>query len=320
MRDIAVIGAGTMGHALALVFALGGNRVRLTDSSPETLARARPLMHSALATLIEGEEAPPGFDAASLDRVVSIHPELEDTVAGAGIVVEAIVEHPGAKRVLFQELDRLLRGGTIIASNTSYLDVFPLIPARRQSYSLIAHWYTPPYLVDLVDLVPGPRTDAGVLESMRGLVAGMGKQPVVFEKFLSGYVANRLQSALTLEINRLLDEGVATPEQIDRSIIHGLALRLPVLGHLMKADFTGLPMMQLALANRTYEPPPPTGASATLDLLLAAGRTGAMAGRGYYDWEGRAPEDLFRERDRKLIAIRKAMRQAGSMLEHARPG
>jgi 3-hydroxybutyryl-CoA dehydrogenase len=315
VTSIAVIGAGTMGHALALVFALGGHQVRLTDSNAATLERAPRLMRAALATLIEGGVAPAGFDAAKLAAQVTTHADLAETVAGAGIVVEAIVEHPGAKRVLFAELDKILRGGTIIASNTSYLDVFPLIPERRQTFAIIAHWYSPPYLVDLVDIVPGPRTDASVVAAVRDLVVALGKEPVVFEKFISGYVANRLQSALTLEVNRLLDEGIATPEQIDRSIIHGLALRLPVLGHVMKADFTGLPMLQLALGNRTYTPPEPTGASATLDLLLAAGRTGAMSGRGYYDWGGRTPEELFRERDRKLIAIRKAMREAGSMLE-----
>lgn len=320
MTDIAVIGAGTMGHALALVFALGGHRVRLTDSDAATLERAPGLMRAALETLIEGEEAPAGFGPAELADAVSTHTSLAETVAGAGIVVEAIVERAAAKRILFAELDQLLRGGTIIASNTSYLDVFPLLPERRQTFALIAHWYTPPYLVDLVDLVPGPRTDPSVVGKMRELVAAMGKQPVVFDKFISGYVANRLQSALSLEVNRLLDEGIATPEQIDRSIIHGLALRLPVLGHLMKADFTGLQMTQLALANRTYEPPPPLGHSATLDLLLAAGRSGAMSGRGYYDWGEAKPEELFRARDRKLIAIRRAMRAAGSMLEMTRGG
>jgi 3-hydroxybutyryl-CoA dehydrogenase len=315
VTSIAVIGAGTMGHALALVFALGGHRVRLTDSSPAALERAPGLMRSALETLVEGGEAPAGFDAARLSDLVTTHADLAETVAGAGIVVEAIVEHPGAKRVLFAELDKHLRGGTIIASNTSYLDVFPLIPERRQTFSIIAHWYTPPYLVDLVDIVPGPRTDPSVVAAMRDIVAAMGREPVVFEKFISGYVANRLQSALSLEVNRLIDEGIATAEQIDRSIIHGLALRLPVLGHVMKADFTGLPMIQHALANRTYTPPEPKGASATLDLLLAAGRTGAMSGRGYYDWGGRSPEELFRQRDRKLIAIRRAMREARSMLD-----
>lgn len=310
-----MLGAGTMGHALALVFALGGHRVRLTDSSAATLARAPALMRAALETLIEGGEAPDGFDAARLDAAISTHASLPDTVRGAAIVVEAIVERPEAKQALYAELDAMLPEATIIASNTSYLDVFPLIPERRQAQALIAHWYTPPYLVDLVDIVPGPNTDPMVVATLRDLVAAMGKQPVVFEKFISGYVANRLQSALSLEVNRLIDEGIATPEQIDLSVIHGLALRLPVLGHLMKADFTGLPMARNALANRTYTPPAARETSPTLEGLLAEGRTGAMSGRGYYDWGGKSPEDLFRARDRKLIAIRRAMREAGSMLE-----
>lgn len=310
-----MLGAGTMGHALALVFALGGHRVRLTDSSAATLARAPALMRAALETLIEGGEAPDGFDAARLDAAISTHASLPDTVRGAAIVVEAIVERPDAKQALYAELDAMLPEATIIASNTSYLDVFPLIPERRQAQALIAHWYTPPYLVDLVDIVPGPNTDPMVVATLRDLVAAMGKQPVVFGKFISGYVANRLQSALSLEVNRLIDEGIATPEQIDLSVIHGLALRLPVLGHLMKADFTGLPMARNALANRTYTPPAARETSPTLEGLLAEGRTGAMSGRGYYDWGGKSPEDLFRARDRKLIAIRRAMREAGSMLE-----
>jgi 3-hydroxybutyryl-CoA dehydrogenase len=315
MTDIAVLGAGTMGHALALVFALGGHRVRLTDNDAATLARAPGLMQAALATLREGNEAPSAFDGAALDAAVSCHASLQETVAGAAIVVEAIVEKPEAKRALFIALDELLPEGTIIASNTSYLDPFALLPARRQAHAAIAHWYTPPYLVDLVDIVPGPATDPAVITTLVNLVTALGKQPVVFEKFLSGYIANRLQSALALEIYRLLDDGLATAEQIDRSIIHGLALRLPVLGQLMKADFTGLPMSALALANRTYEPPSPQGSSATLDRALAKGRTGVMAGAGLFDWGGRAPSDLFRERDRKLIAIKRAMREAGSMLD-----
>lgn len=315
MTTIAVLGAGTMGHALALVFAMGGHRVRLTDSNPATLAAAPGLMRAARATLAEGGEAPSGFDAAALDRAVSTHASLAEAIEGAAIVVEAIVERTDAKRALYAELDRLLPDDVILASNTSYLDVFALIPPRRQKRALIAHWYTPPYLVDLVDLVRGPETDPAVVETVHALVTALGKEPVLFNSFISGYVANRLQSALTLEVNRLLDEGICTPEQIDRSIIHGLALRLPVLGHVMKADFTGLPMLQLAVANRTYIPPEPKGESPTLDRLVAAGRTGAMSGRGYFDWGGRSPEELFRARDRKLIAIRKAMRSAGSMLE-----
>ena len=307
---VAIIGAGIMGHALALVFALGGHRVRLTDRDPAALERAPGLMRAALATLVEAGEAQ-SWTPKRLDEAVSTHGALAETVADAELAVEAIVEKPEAKRAVFAELDALMPGNAILASNTSHLDIFPLVPERRQAGTLIAHWYTPPYLIDLVDIVAGPRTDPAVVETVRDLVARMGQKPIVLKRFVPGYIANRIQSAITLEVLRLLDEDVATPREIDDSIIHGLGLRLALLGHLAKADFTGLELSRQALANRSYDPPVPTGRSETLDALVAAGRTGVQAGRGYFDWGGRSPEDLFRERDRKLLALKRALREIG---------
>ncbi|HET6183079.1 MAG TPA: 3-hydroxyacyl-CoA dehydrogenase family protein [Acetobacteraceae bacterium] len=311
MTQVAVVGAGLMGHAIALVYALNGHEVRLTDSSAETLARAPGLMAGALETLIEAGEEKPEQRA----RVAAVRclPDLAATVGGAEVVVEAISERPEAKRALYSELDGLMADQAILASNTSYLDIFPLVPARRQARAIIAHWYTPPYLVDLVDVVPGPSTDPAIVAAVRDLHASMGKHPVVFRKFVQGYVANRLQAAIGLEVDRLLDEGLVTPRDIDQSVIHGIALRLPILAVLAKADFTGLPLLRDALANRTYTPPEVKGRSETLDRLLAEGRTGVMAGKGYFDWGERSPEELFRERDRKLLALKRALRAIGPL-------
>ena len=193
--------------------------------------------------------------------------------------------------------------------NTSHLDVFPLVPERRQARCLIAHWYTPPYVIDLVDLAPGPATTPEVMQTMRALYDGFGKAPIVFDSLVSGYIANRLQSAMNLEIFRLLDEGRATAHDIDASIRHGLALRLATLGHLKKTDYTGLEMARRALANRTYTPPTPTGHSRILDDLIAAGRTGVMAGAGFYDYGDTAPAELFRRRDVKLLRLKKALQE-----------
>lgn len=312
MSRVAVLGAGTMGHALALVFALGGHSVRLTDSSPETLAKAQGLMEKALATLAAAGEAE-GWTSAHLAQAVTRHDSLADCVEGAELIVEAIVENPDAKRTLYARLDAAAPAEAIIASNTSYLDIFPLMPAARQRRTLIAHWYTPPYLVDLVDIVGGPQTDPAAIETVRAMVAAMGKQPIVMRKFVPGYIANRLQSAIGLEVQQLLDEGVATPGEIDAAIIHGIALRLPILGVLAKADFTGLPMMQHALRNRMYTPPEVRGRSESLEALVAAGKTGVMSGAGFYDWGGKDPATLFEERDRRLLALRKALREIGTM-------
>ena len=313
MTDVAVVGAGLMGHALALVFALGGHRVRLTDNDAETLARAPGLMATALATLAEAGEADGTWNRQRLANAVRCVASLADTVKGATLVVEAVVERPEVKRTLYGQLETLMEPEAILASNTSNLDIFPLVPAGLQARTIIAHWYTPPYLCDLVDLCPGPATDPAAIATVRDIVAAMGKAPVVFKQMVQGYVANRLQAAMQLEVHRLLDDGLVTPRDIDDSVLHGLALRIPILGIMAKADFTGLLLMQQGIRNRSYTPPAPRERSETLDALIAEGRSGVMAGKGYFDWGDRSPEELFRERDRKLLALKQAWRAIGPM-------
>jgi 3-hydroxybutyryl-CoA dehydrogenase len=313
MADVAVVGAGLMGHALALVFALGGHQVRLTDNNAETLQRAPGLMATALTTLAEASEVDGTWNRQRLAKAVHCVPSLADTVKGASIVIEAVVERPDAKRALYGQLQSLMEPGAILASNTSNLDIFPLVPDALQERTIIAHWYTPPYLCDLVDLCPGPATSPGAVETVRDMVKAMGKVPVVFKQMVQGYVSNRLQAAMQLEVYRLLDEGLVTPKDIDDSVLHGLALRIPILGIMAKADFTGLPLMQQGMQNRSYTPPEPQDHSETLDKLIAAGRTGVMTGKGYFDWGDRSPEELFQERDRKLLALKQALRAIGPM-------
>jgi 3-hydroxybutyryl-CoA dehydrogenase len=313
MSEIAVLGAGLMGHGIALVLALGGHAVRLTDGSDAVLDRVPGLIAAAVETLHEAGALDRTETAEAVTARIRRSGDLAETVAGAELVIEAITENPEAKRALFAELDRLCPPETILASNTSYLDVFPLIPAARLRRAVIAHWYTPPYIVDLVDVVPGPETDPEVVGFIRDLVLGLGQVPIVLQRFVPGYIANRIQQAISAEVYRLLDEGVASPREIDDAIIHGLALRIPVLGHLAKADFTGLELQRHALRNGTYQPPPPRSRSDILDRLCEEGRTGVMAGRGYFDWSGRSPEELFRERDRKLLALKQAMKRVGRM-------
>ena len=243
MTEVTVVGAGLMGHALALVYVLGGHNVRLTDSDATTLRLAPQRMELALGSLRDGGEVADTWTAARLAASLRISPTLEEAVHETEIVIEAIIEEPGAKRQLYAELAGLMSSEAILASNTSHLDVFPLIPASLQRRSLITHWYSPPYLIDLVDVVGGPHTDPAVIEEACATIVALGKQPLVFARFVPGYVANRIQAAISQEVYQLLDEGLVTPQEIDHSIIHGLALRFLVLGHLAKADFTGLPLM-----------------------------------------------------------------------------
>lgn len=303
IQRIAVIGAGTMGHALALVHALGGCRVSLFDSNPDVLRRAPGMIGAACATLREAGSISAVEERAAQDRI-ALAGSLADAVRDAELIVEAVVEKAEIKRAVFEEIDRLAPADAIIASNTSYLDVFPLIPEARQRHAAIAHWYTPPYIVDLVDLAPGPRTDDEIIPALKALYEGFGKAPVVFERLIPGYIANRLQAALNLECLRMIDAFGVSAEDIDYSIRHGLIDRLVVLGHMRKMDYTGLEMVRNGIAGRTYQPPVNTGESPVLDRLIEAGRSGVRAGAGFYDYGGASAEELFQERDLRLLRLK----------------
>lgn len=311
---VAVVGAGTMGHAIALVFALGGHRVRLTDTHAPTLARALGLMNSALETLGEAGEVPAAIREKGIGQAVRLCDTLADAVTGADLVIEAIIETVEAKAALFAQLETLMAKDAILASNTSQLDIFPIVPEALKARTLIAHWYTPPYLVDLIDVVGGPKSDPAAVEFVRATLAAMGKAPLVFTKFVPGYIANRIQAAIAAEVYSLLDAGLVTPEEVDLSVIHGLALRLPVIAVLAKADFTGLPLVNTVLTNGSYTPPPPPTQSPALDKLVAEGRTGVMAGKGFFDWGDHTPAELFRERDRRLLQLKQALRGIKPMM------
>lgn len=304
--EVAILGAGTMGHALALVHALGGCSVRLQDVSPEVLEGAPGLIGAAFRTLVAagvcGEE-----DARLAESRIARTADLGQAVAGADLVVEAVFEDTDVKREVFARAHQAAPEQAVFASNTSYLDVFPLMPTARAGRAMIVHWYTPPYIIDLVDVVPGPETEPQLIQDMRDFLVGLGKKPIVLQAYIPGFIANRLQSALSLEIYALLDDGVATAADIDASIRHGLAARLALFGQLMKADYAGLGLVRQSLANRAYWPPEVRGHCRTVDELVAAGRTGVMAGAGFYDYGGRSPVELFEERDRKLLALKKAI-------------
>lgn len=307
IQQVGIIGAGTMGHALALVHALGGCRVKLQDISTETLENAPGLIKAACDSLVDAKDIDEKAAADARSRITYTS-SLPEAASDVDLVVEAVVEKPDIKIDVFKTIDAAARDDAIIASNTSYLDIFPLVPAARQSRTLIAHWYTPPYIIDLVDIAAGPETAPEVLKTIEDLYSGFGKEPILFERLIPGYIANRLQAALNLECLRMIDEGWVSHVDIDRSIQHGLASRLATLGHMKKMDYTDLRMTQNGLASRMYIPPENKGGSPTLSRMIEDGQTGVRAGHGFYDYSGSSPEELFKIRDAKLLKLKHFMK------------
>ena len=304
MEKIAIIGAGTMGHCFAMLFAQGGHQVFLHDISEEILERARRLISANLETMAQEEVFDLKERPAVEDRI-KCTTDLAQAVAGADLVIEAIIEDVQAKKELFSRLDSLAPPHAVLASNTSYLDIYKFVETNRPDKIIITHWFAPPHIVPLVEIVPGPQTSPQTVAFSKNILDRLGKTTIVLKKYLPGFIANRLQMALNLEVLHLLDNGYATAEEIDAAAKSSFALRTPLIGLVQRFDFTGMDMVQRALKNKSYQPPEVRGRSDAVDAMVAQGRMGVMSGKGFYDYQGRSTEEILRERDIKLLKLRK---------------
>jgi 3-hydroxybutyryl-CoA dehydrogenase len=301
---ITILGAGLMGTALAIEHARFGLKVTLFDVDQGKLENASVSIKKILNILADSSEINQKDSEKFLDAI-TLEQNVEAALTDTPFILEAITEKRDLKKDLYSLIDKTAPLEALICSNTSYLNIFELIPDRRLGNCLITHWYTPPYIIDLIDIVPSNPGYMPLAESVAAFYREKGKHPIVFKKFIAGYIANRLQSALNLEAFHLMEsEGISALE-IDESIQHGLALRLLLLGQMKKADFTGLEMVRNGLATGAYKPTDPKGSSKILEGLLAQGNTGVPSGKGFYDYGGKSPEEIYEMRDRELIDLKR---------------
>lgn len=313
MRTVAIIGAGTMGHSFAHIFAQGGYQVFLHDISEDVLEKARRLIAGNLDTLTAVGLCDANQKKEIMEQKISYTTELGEAVAQADFVVEAVIEDADTKKALFSELDRLAPPHTILASNTSYLDIYQFVETNRPDKVIITHWFAPPHIVPLVEIVAGPETSQKTIDVVKKMHDDMGKQTVVLKKFLPGFLANRLQAALTREVIFLLDNGYGSPEDIDKATKASFGLRIPILGLVKRLDFTGLDLLQKILKNKSYRPPAEIEKSPTVDDLMAQGRLGVKSGRGFYDYGGEPTEEILKQRDYKLLKLKKLLVELGEL-------
>jgi 3-hydroxybutyryl-CoA dehydrogenase len=303
IKRILVVGAGTMGHSLAQTFAQGGYPVALVDVKGEILERATGLIASNLRTL---------EDLNLLDKrkareiIERIHPltSLEEGARDADLVIEAIFEEPRAKEELFGRLERLCPPRAILASNTSYLNIFEFKTLKRLEKIIITHWYAPPHIIPLVEVVKGPRTSRETIETMENLLVKLGKKPVVLDRFIPGFIVNRLQRALAREIFHLLDNGYATAEDIDIAVKASLGVRIPILGVVQRYDFAGIDLVYQFMKNPSIHLVSEDKISGTVRGLVDRGHLGVKSGKGFYDYADKTLEEIMRDRDMKLIKLK----------------
>jgi len=230
IRKVAVVGGGLIGHGWATVFASRGFGVNLHRRKEETLAptvgRIRSNLESlAVNGLLEAEEV----EAAV--RRIKTTTDLEEAVAGCDYVQESVLERLPIKVELFNRLGMLAPPSTILASSTSTLAMTDIAKeTHRPGRCIVAHPWNPPYLVPLVELVPGEGTSSATIERTREFMERLGKVPVIQNREAVGAIGNRITAAIWREAINIVLEGIAGPEEVDRAITAGLGLRLAAMG------------------------------------------------------------------------------------------
>jgi 3-hydroxybutyryl-CoA dehydrogenase len=304
IKKVAVIGAGTMGHGIAQSFAQAGYQASLMDSERKSLERAHRLMESSLATLAEGRVIDEAAIPATMGRIV-FTTSLEEAAAEADIVIESVVEDREVKKAVFAQLDACCPPRTLLASNATLLNIFDFVETSRPDKVLLAHWYAPPQIIPLVDVVKGPETSEASIELMVRVLKGMGRRPVVFKKPVAGYAVSRFQLALIREAFYLLDNDYLSVEELDEAVRWGLGLRMVILGLCQRVDFTGLDLAARNLKNPSFSPTPVEYMPTKIFELVKQGRLGVKSGAGFYDYGGKTEAEVSKERDLKLLRLLK---------------
>ncbi|MDR2088186.1 MAG: 3-hydroxyacyl-CoA dehydrogenase family protein [Clostridiales Family XIII bacterium] len=302
IKRIAVLGAGTMGPGIAQIFAMGGYEVAMWTRSEETRDKAKHTLRRSLETFAE-EDLLPKDAVESVYARVGFVSAVSEAVRDADFIMETIVENRGAKAELFAEIDKAARRDCIIASNTSALNIFEIVPPSRLPQTAIAHWYAPPQLIPLVEVVKSEEAPEEYLSITVALLEKCGKTAVPMKKFIRGYIANRMQMCLNQEVFYLLDNGYCTPEDIDKAVKASFIPRAVVLGLCKRADFGGLDMTANNYKNKSYTPPPAVDMPATLKAHIDRGELGLKSGKGFYDYTGADRQALLAKRDKQLFEI-----------------
>ena len=295
LKKVLIVGAGTMGHSIAQVYAQSGFKVNLVDNNEKILKRAIQLIESNLNTLVEFNRIKKDKIPEVLNRI-NISCNLKESAENVNLVTEAVREVPELKEKIFFQLSEYCSEDTIFASNTSSLDIFKILKKVKNPQRLITHhWYAPPHIIPLVEIAPGEKTSKDIIDLSVELMELLGKKPIVMKNFAPSYIVNKIQNAISATMYELIIRGLATPEQIDTAIKTSLGIRLPIVGIIQSQDFTGLDLVNDIQKSMGVSVPP-------IKERVEKGQLGAKTGKGFYDYGNRSEEEILKKRDRLYLA------------------
>jgi 3-hydroxybutyryl-CoA dehydrogenase len=296
-----------MGAGIAGLFARAGIGVFLVDRTEELLARSMAAIRASQDSLIAAGRLTRARGQAA-EGLVSPLTDLSKACGSADLLLEALPEDAGIKRELLSTADRLCPPGTVFASNTSGLSITRLAEATGRPGNVAGmHFWNPPHIVPLIEVVQGERTTADTAAFLLDAARLLGKRPILVRRDAPGFVGNRLQFAVFREALHILAEGIATAEDIDMAMTAGPGLRYGLLGPLRTADLGGLDVFHAISGYLFAELGAETAPPDLLSKLVSEGRTGAKSGAGIYEYRADEAARLAARRDRVLLAFLEAL-------------
>jgi 3-hydroxybutyryl-CoA dehydrogenase len=294
---IGIIGGGLMGAGIAHVFAGASHPVQVFEPLREARESLRDRVRAALVSLHQ--------DEALADNVTPCE-DLGQAVSRAGYVTEAAPEKLELKRAIFADLVRLAPPSAILASNTSVIPIHRIVAGLPTAERIIGtHWWNPPALIPLVEVVKSAQTSADTVDTTMQLLASVGKSPAYIQMDVAGFVANRLQHALWREAIAMVAEGICDAATLDACVKNSFGLRLAVLGPLENADLVGLDLtldIHKTIMPELNSLPRP---NPYLESQVAAGKLGFKTGEGFRSW---SPGEMQTLRDRLAAHLLEARR------------
>lgn len=292
IKKIAVFGAGVMGPGIAQTYAMGGYEVSICDRSKDALEKAKVVLRQNLE-IFKGEGVLSEVEIQDILGRVHFTTDVEETARNADFIQESITENKDVKTEFFRHIDAFISDDTILASNTSYQNIFEIVPKHRLKQTVIAHWYGPPQIIPLVDVVKAEEAPEALAKVTVELLEKCGKITVYMKKFVPGYIVNVFQRYLMDAVFYLLDNDYCTPEEIDIAVKSSLMPRGIVNGICQRQDFAGIDIT----ASRYTDSEMPK----TLAKLVEAGHLGVKTGKGFFDYSGLDREELNAKRERQLF-------------------